>query len=70
MSSTILIVEADTATATFLCDQLAADDYTPAAVSTVEGARQAAAELAPQLLVLGELRARAAGRGPRRALSV
>ena len=55
MSSTIVIVEADTATATFLCDQLAADDYTPAAVSTVEGARQAAAELAPQLLVLGEL---------------
>jgi DNA-binding response OmpR family regulator len=54
MSSTILVVEADPATATFLCDQLAADDYPSAAVSTVEGARQAAAELACQLLLLGD----------------
>jgi DNA-binding response OmpR family regulator len=52
--SSILVVEADTATATYLCDQLAADDYTPAAVGTVEGARQAAAELPPALLLLGE----------------
>src|SRR4051794_24947427 len=52
--SSILIVEADTATATHLCDQLAADDYTPAAVRTVEGARRAGAELTPALLLLGE----------------
>jgi DNA-binding response OmpR family regulator len=51
--SSILIVEADQATATFLCDQLAADDYMPAAVSTVEAARQAAAEHAPALLLVG-----------------
>jgi DNA-binding response OmpR family regulator len=54
MSSTILIVEADTATATFLCDQLTADDLTPAPVSTVEGARQSAAEFATDLLLLGD----------------
>jgi DNA-binding response OmpR family regulator len=51
--SSILVVEADTATATYLCDQLAADDYTAAAVGTVEGARQAAAEGAPALLLIG-----------------
>jgi hypothetical protein len=54
MSSTILVVEADTATATFLCDQLSADEYGTAAVGTVEGARRATAELGPQLLLLGE----------------
>ena len=36
--SSILIVEADQATATFLCDQLTADDFCPAVVRTVEGA--------------------------------
>jgi DNA-binding response OmpR family regulator len=49
----ILVVEADTATATYLCDQLAADDYTPAAVATIDGARHAAAETAPALLLIG-----------------
>jgi DNA-binding response OmpR family regulator len=52
--SSILLVEADTATAAFLCDQLTADDYAPAVVSSVEGARQSAAELVPGLLLLGE----------------
>jgi len=52
--SSILLVEADTATAAFLCDQLTADDYAPAVVSGVEGARQSAAELVPGLLLLGE----------------
>lgn len=52
--SSILIVEADHATATFLCDQLTADDYSPAVVATVEGARQSAAEFAPALILLGE----------------
>jgi DNA-binding response OmpR family regulator len=51
--SSILIVEADAATATFLCDQLSADDYAPAAVSTVEAAREFAAEQHPQLLLAG-----------------
>ena len=51
--SSILIVEADTATATYLCDQLTADDFTASAVGTVEGARQAAAESAPALLLVG-----------------
>ena len=54
MSTTILVIEADPATATFLCDQLAADDYTTAAVGTVEGARRAAAELGPRLLLIGD----------------
>jgi DNA-binding response OmpR family regulator len=52
--SSILVVEADTATATYLCDQLTADDYSSAAVGTVEGARQAAVELGPALLLLGQ----------------
>lgn len=52
--SSILIVEADHAAATFLCDQLAADDYTPAVVSTVEAARQSAAESVPALVLLGD----------------
>ena len=52
--SSILLVEADTATAAFLCDQLTADDYAPVVVSSVEGARQSAAELVPGLLLLGE----------------
>ena len=52
--SSILIVEADQATATFLCDQLTADDFCPAVVSTVEGARQAAADGVPELLLLGD----------------
>jgi len=51
--SSILIVEADTAMATYLCDQLAADDFTPSAVGTVEGARRAAAETVPALLLVG-----------------
>jgi len=52
--SSILIVEADHAAATFLCDQLTADDYTPTVVSTVEGARQSAAEFVPALVLLGD----------------
>src|SRR3954463_9205620 len=51
--SSILIVEADTAMATYLADQLAADDFTPSAVGTVEGARRAAAETVPALLLVG-----------------
>jgi DNA-binding response OmpR family regulator len=51
--SSILIVEADAAMATYRCDQLAADDFSAAAVGTVEGARRAAAEHAPTLLLLG-----------------
>jgi hypothetical protein len=42
MSSTILIVEADQATARFLTDQLTADGYTTAAVATIGGVRGAA----------------------------
>src|SRR3954469_24783209 len=51
--SSILIVEADTAMATYLCDQLAADDFTPSAVGTVEGARPAAADRVPPRLLVG-----------------
>jgi DNA-binding response OmpR family regulator len=51
--SSILIVEVDTALATYLCDQLAADDFTPSAVGTVEGARRAAAETVLALLLVG-----------------
>jgi DNA-binding response OmpR family regulator len=51
--TSILIVEADTAMATYLCDQLAADGFTPSAVGTVEGARTAAAETVPALLLVG-----------------
>ena len=52
--SSILLVEADAATAAFLCDQLTADDYAPAVVSSVEGARQSASEHRPGLLLVGE----------------
>jgi DNA-binding response OmpR family regulator len=55
MSSTILIVEADRATATVLTDQLTADGYTTAAVTTIAGVRRAADELHPDLLLLGDV---------------
>jgi DNA-binding response OmpR family regulator len=58
MSSTILIVEADQATARFLTDQLTADGYTTAAVATIEGVRRAAEALPPDLLLLGDVPAR------------
>ena len=53
MSSTILVVEADLATAQFLCDQLTADGYLPSAVASVEAARQAAEDLHADVVLVG-----------------
>jgi DNA-binding response OmpR family regulator len=55
MNPTILIVEADRATATFLADQLTADGYVTVTAATIEAARDRPNGPRPDLVLLGDL---------------
>jgi len=55
MSCTILLVDADEHTTAFVADQLAADGYQPTIAHTEETVYEAAAALAPAVIVLGDL---------------
>jgi DNA-binding response OmpR family regulator len=55
MSHTILLVDADDTTTTFLADQLSADDYRPVAAHRPATVYESAESLAPDLVILGDL---------------